>query len=161
MKKKRDKKYSGPKYVARNPALTFFGGMSDQHAGPLQATKLLNHTAMSNMVRGVGDYNDWFRLNSAINMALVMSEQGIGAEYQGEFVAASMAMLACVRRGAKTDRYLFTGPEIQAMNTALDSHDAQCTCVRFIDIDRAEKEVERRLRNRINVMKIEEEMEPA
>ena len=156
MKKPRNKKYAGPKYVAQNPMRTFLGGMSDTHAGPLQMTKLANHTAMSNMARGVGDYNDWFRLNSAINMALVMSEQGIGAEYTQEFVAASHAMLACVRRATKTERYLFTGDEIQAMNTALDSHDAQCTCVRFIDIDRAEKEVVRRLTNRINVMKIEE-----
>lgn len=154
--KKRTKKYAGPKYIAKNPMVTFFGGMSDQHAQHLQTTLLANHTAMANMARGVGDAHDWDRLNGAINMALVMTEQGIGAEYRDEFKAASQAMLACVRRALKTDRYVFTGDELKAMNTALDSHDAQMTCIRAIDVDRAAAEVMRRLQHRVNVASIHE-----
>jgi hypothetical protein len=156
MKKPRTKKYAGPKYVAKNPMITFFGGMSAQHAQHLQSTLLTNHTAMSNMARGVGDENDWDRLNGAVNMSLVMSEQGIGAEYTEEFKAASYAMLACIRRALKTGRYLFTGEELKAMNEAMDSHDAQLTCIRAIDVDRAANEVIRRLAHRINVASIHE-----
>jgi len=153
---KRRKKYQGPKYISKNPMTTFFGGMSDQHATHLQSTLLTNHTAMSNMARGVGDEHDWDRLNGAINMALVMTEQGIGPEYRDEFKAASQAMLACVRRALKTNRYLFTGEELQAMNTALSSHDAQMTCIRSIDVERAANEVMRRLTHRVNVASIHE-----
>lgn len=150
------KKYQGPKYVSRNPMSTFFGGMSDTHAGPLQSTKLQNHTAMSNMARGVGDAHDWDRLNGAVNMALVMCEQGIGRELQGDFIAARETMLSCIHRAQRTERYLFTGPEIQVMNEALSSHDAQITNVRAIDIDRAAAEVIRRLSGKINVASIHE-----
>lgn len=154
MKKKRNKSYQGPKYVAKNPAVTFFGGMSDQHAKHLQTTLLANHTALSNMARGVGDAYDWDRLNGAINMALVMCEQGIGAEYRDQFIDAREAMLSCVRRAHKTERYLFTGDELRAMNEAMGSHDAQMTCIRAIDVDRAAAEVVRRLSNKINVASI-------
>lgn len=150
------KKYQGPKYVARNTMVTFFGGMSDTHAQHLQVTKLSNHTAMSNMARGVGDAHDWDRLNGAINMALVMCGQGVGLEYRDVLLAARDAMLTCVRRAKATQRFLFTGDELRAMNEALDAHDLQITCVRAIDIDRAAAEVIRRQTHRINVASIHE-----
>lgn len=153
---KKPRKQYKPKYVSVNPMKTFFGGMSDTHAKHLQDTKLINHMAMSNMARGVGDAEDWNRLNGAVNMALVFSEQGIGSEYNSEFIAARDAMLSCVRRAHRTDRYGFTGDELKAMNTMLDSHHAQLTCVRAIDIDRAANEVIRRQKHRINIASIHE-----
>lgn len=53
--KKRSKRYQGPKYIAKNPMVTFFGGMSDTHAEHLQTTNLVNHAAMQAMVQGRGD----------------------------------------------------------------------------------------------------------
>jgi len=154
MKKKRNKSYQGPKYVAKNPALTFFGGMSDTHVDSLQSTLIKNHVAMAAMAQGIGNHESWNRVNGAINMALVMCEQGIGNEYVGEFKSARDAMLACVLRAKKTERYLFTGDELQTMNAAMSSHDAQVTCCRYIDIARAAEEVCRRLSHNINVASI-------
>lgn len=150
------KPYRGPKYVTKNPMKTFSGGMSDTHAQHLQNTLLVNATAMSNMARGVGDYDSWYRLNGAVNVGIVMTEQGIGPEFRDDFIAATSAMLSCVRRALKTGRYVFTGDELKAMNAALADHEAQLTNVRAIDLERAAKEVERRLTHRINVAKIEE-----
>jgi len=151
MKKPRNKKYQGPKYVARNPAVTFFGGMSDQHVESLHSTLIKNHQAMAAIAQGRGDPEAWNRVNGAINMALVFCEQGIGNEYVEEFKDARDVMLACVLRAKKTQRYLFTGDELQTMNAAMSSHDAQVTCCRYIDVARAAEEVCRRLSHRINV----------
>lgn len=151
MVKKRNKKYGGPKYVARNPMITFFGGMSGQHAKHLQSTKLGNHTALSNMARGVGDMADWQHLVGAINCATVMCEHGIGLEFHEHMVAARDALLACGKRAYRNgNRFLFAGAELRALNEAIDCHDAQLENVRAKDIDRAANEVQRRLTHRIN-----------
>lgn len=150
MKKKRDKKYAGPKRVVPNNIAAFFGGMSDTHAEHLQRTKLSIHVAMSNIVRGVGEPFDWDDVNGAISMALVMAEMGIGNEYQREFIVARDALIQCVIRYHKTGKFGFSGDELQAMNAAISSHEAQMTCVRGVDVDRAASEVNRRLRHHIN-----------
>lgn len=149
--KKRTKRYAGPKYVAKNPMITFLGGMSGQHYAHLQNTLLANHTAMSNMARGVGDKNDWDRLVGAMNIALIMTEQGIGPEYEATMVAAREALVDCGKRAVKNHhRFIFNGDELQALNEAMDAHDLQLKSVRAIDVDKAAQEVERRLRHRIN-----------
>lgn len=149
--KKRNKAYAGPKYVARNPLVTFFGGMGGQHYEHLQNTLLINHTALSNMARGVGDKEDWERLVGAMNCAIIMTEQGIGPEYEADVVAAREALIACGKRAVKNNhRFIFTGDELKVMNQALDVHDLQLKSVRAIDVDKAAAEVERRLRHRIN-----------
>lgn len=150
-KKKRNKPYAGPKYVARNPLVTFFGGMGGQHYAHLQDTLLINHTAMSNMARGVGDYQDWERLRGAMNFAIVLCEQGIGPEYNADLIAGREALLACGIRAAKNEhRFVFTGDELRDMNKAIEVHDLQLGSIRAIDLDRAAQEVDRRLTHRIN-----------
>lgn len=157
------KPYRGPKYVASNPMVTFFGGMSDTHAPHLQSTQLVNHAAMQAMTQGRGDKDQWDRLVGAINIAIVMCEQGIGPEFREPLVAACEALLQCGVRSVKTGRFLFTGDELQAMNEALDCHDAQLTNIRAIDVDRAAAEVIRRLNHRINSTSVDKELakEPA
>lgn len=150
MKKKRDKKYGGPKRIVPNNISAFFGGMSDTHAEYLQRTKLSIHVAMSNIVRGVGEPFDWDDVNQAISMALVMSEQGIGANYVEEFKRGRDALIYCVERYKRTGKFGFTGDELKALNEAISCHEAQMTCVRGIDVDRAANEVCRRLKNHIN-----------
>ena len=157
--KKRTKRYSGPKYIAKNPMVTFFGGMSDTHRSHLQATQLVNHAAMQAMTQGRGDKDQWDRLVGAINIALVMCEQGIGNEFRDDLNAAREAPLECGKRGAKTGRFVFTGDELRAMNEAMDCHDAQLTNVRAIDVDRAADEVIRRLNHRINSTSVMKELE--
>lgn len=155
MKKPRTKKYV-PKRVSTNPIYGFFGNMSHNHYGSLQDTLIANHTALSNIARGVGDAHDWNRLNGAVNMALVMCESGFGGEHYDAFIAGRDAMLAMVRRAIGTERYIFKGDELRALNECMDAHDAQLACVRSIDVDNAAKEVERRVRHRINVASIHE-----
>lgn len=164
--KKRTKKYGGPKYIARNPMETFFGGMSGVHAEHLQKTNLINHAAMQAMVQGRGSKEMWDRLVGAINIAIVLCEQGVGPEYREQLVAGMQALLDCGVRSVKKDRFAFTGDELRIMNEALDIHDAQLVNIRAIDVDRAAAEVVRRLNHRINSTSVmakirEEEAEAA
>lgn len=157
--KKRNKKYTGPKYVAKNPMITFMGGMSGQHAEHLQNLKLANHIALSNLARGVGDKDDWDKIVGAINMAIVMCESGIGAEFRSTMEAGREALLTCGKRAVKNNhRFLFTGDELKVMNEAIECHNAQVENVRAIDIDRAANEVIRRVNYRINSTSVVKEL---
>lgn len=154
MTKKRTKKYSGPKYVSNNPMSTFFGGLSGDHMPHLQRTLTVNHLALSSIVQGKGTRDDFDRLVGAINMANVLCEQGIGNEFREITIAARDALKQVGERSLVKGVFGFTGDELKAMNAAMECHDAQLENIRAIDIDRAADEVERRLRHRINTVRI-------
>lgn len=160
MKKSRNKKYQ-PKYVARNPMATFFGGMSGQHADELVKLNLLNHGAMVNICHGSGTRDDWDRLVGAINMGNILCERGIGDEYRQDMISARDALCECGKRIVKTGRVLFTGDELRAVNAGMAVHDAQLENVRAIDIDQAAAEVIRRVRHGINTTNVRAELAKA
>lgn len=147
--KKRNKKYQ-PKGTSSNP-LGIFGGMGDAHRDRLQGIQTTNHMAMADMAQGRGTREQWNRIVGAINMANVMCEMGIGDEFRQVTIAARDALLAIGMRAVRNeDRFVFTGPELQTVNEALDCHDAQLENSRSIDIDRAADTVAHRVRHRIN-----------
>lgn len=150
MKKTRNKKYPGPKRIVPNTITAFFGGMSHQHAAHLQDTLIALHISMSKLVRGVGDEIDWNNVNQAVNMGLIMAEQGIGAEHTEALIAGRDAMVTSVLRYHERKRFGFTGGELTARNAAIDCHDAQMTCIRAVDVDRAVQELNRRLKHKVN-----------
>ncbi len=96
--KKQRKRYQGPKYVAKNPMLTFLGGMSDQHREEAQKIAYKTHSAMVSLCHGSGTKEDWDRVVGAINMANVMCEQGIGNEFRESTIAARDALLEVGKR---------------------------------------------------------------
>lgn len=149
-KPKRLKKYQGPKYVARNPMHTFFGGMSGAHMDEAKLLLTKNAAAMQAIVQGRADREHWNQLTGAINMAAVMCEQGIGPEYRLDILAARDAMLEVGKRAMGNERFVFKGDEMSVLNEFMEIHEAQVSAVRAIDIDRAAAEVIRRVRNRIN-----------
>lgn len=147
--KKRNKAYK-PKYVAKNPMATFLGGMSGEHAEQLRILRIRNHSALVNICHGSGTPDDWDMLVHAINVGNVLCERGIGDEYRQDMLAARDALEACGKRIVKSGRVLLTGDELQALNAGMAAHDTQLENVRYLDIDQADAEVSRRVRNRIN-----------
>lgn len=147
-KKPRNKKYV-PKGTSNN-LLSIFGGMGVAHHGHLRANQVKTHAAMQALTQGRGTREDWKRIAGVLNVAGVMSEQGIGAEFQQTFISAQDMMLALGKRAARNgERFLFAGAEMQTINEALECHDAQLQNSRAIDVDRAADEVMRRERSRI------------
>jgi hypothetical protein len=155
--KKRNKPYH-PKYVASNPLSTFFGGMSATHIEHLRSLQIKNHLAMTDLAQGRGTKADWDLIVGAINISNVMCEQGIGDEFRFETIDARDALLEVGKRFMRTGKFVFTGDELQAVNRALECHDAQLENVRAIDVDRAANEVVRRVRHRINSTSVMREM---
>lgn len=157
--KKRNKKYSGPKYVARNVMETFFGGMGHTHIDHLRTLQVKNHLALSEMMQGRGNREQFNLIVGAINIGNVMCEQGIGDEYRQIMLAARDAMLEVGKRAMRNgERFGFTGAELCAVRDALETHDAQLENVRSIDVDRAAAEVERRVRHKINSTSVKAEI---
>lgn len=150
MKKPRNKKYQGPKYVARNVLTTVFGGMGGDHAEHLRLIQIRNHKALADMAQGAGTREGWDLLVGAINMANVMCEQGIGDEFRQTTIAARDALLEVGKRIIKLDRVIMKGDELNAIREALECHDAQLENIRAIDVERASREVDRRVRHHIN-----------
>lgn len=158
MKKPRNKKYR-PKGTSIN-ILSIFGGMGDTHRDHLRRVQVQNHMAMAEMAQGRGTRAQWNRIVGAINIANVLCEQGIGNEFRAATIAARDALLAVGKRGVQNeDRFVFTGPELRAVNDALDAHDAQLENSRAIDIDLAAATVAHRVRHRINSTSVMREIQ--
>lgn len=146
------------KYVAKNPMLTFFGGMSNQHADELRILNIKNHGALAAIAQGNGTRDDWDVVVHAINVGNILCERGIGNEYRQDMIAARDALCECGKRIVKTGRVLFTGDELRAVNAGMAAHDAQLENVRAIDIDQAAAEVIRRVRHGINTTNVRAEL---
>lgn len=149
MKKRRNKPYV-PKYVARNVLTAIFGGMSGDHIEHLRLIQIRSHKALADMAQGAGTREGWDLLVGAINMANVMCEQGIGNEFRAQTIAARDSLLEVGKRIIKLDRVILKGDELTAIREALECHDAQLENVRAIDVERACREVDRRVRHHIN-----------
>lgn len=156
--KKRNKKYV-PKYVARNPMLTFFGGMSDYHREEAQEIMAKNHMAMVRLATGAGERDDWDRIVGCINMANVMCEQGIGNEFRQHTIEARDALCEVGKRFYAIGKFILKGDELTTLNEALACHDAQVENCRYIDVERAANEVVRRIHHGINSTNVKAEMQ--
>ena len=157
MKKRRNKPYR-PKYVARNVLTTVFGGMSGDHIEHLRLIQIRSHKALADMAQGAGTREGWDLLVGAINMANVMCEQKIGNEFREQTIAARDALLEVGKRILKIDRVILKGDELSAIREGLACHDAQLENVRAIDVERACREVDRRVRHNINSTSVVREL---
>ena len=88
---------------------------------PIITVRIKNHDALGQCCKGFANFQYVDTLVAAFNMSEALIGLGIGAEYADEIRAAQDAIYAMVRR----PRMLFTGPEINAVNLAMDIHDAQ------------------------------------
>lgn len=87
-----------------------------------------NHSAMGEIVQGRGTKAHMDVLIAAMNMAeaLYRVRDTLGRDWATEIRAGQDALFNMAQRGvSKGNRFVFTGPEIQAVNAVLEIHDAQ------------------------------------
>ena len=89
--------------------------------GPILACRIKNHDALTSAATGSASEADVGTLLAALNVAAAIAGLGIGTEYWAEIKSASLAL----GRMSQRSRLVFTGPELTAMNLAMDVHDAQ------------------------------------
>lgn len=129
------------------------------HAGI--ALKIKNHDALTNITQGRGTRDDIDLVIAAMNVAEAMAMMGHGSDWRPEINAAQEAIYNMGKRGLKNDnRFLFTGPEMQAVNLGMDVHDAQLDDCTVKQLEDALKIVDREIRYKRAKMIREEECSP-
>lgn len=147
MKKK--SKYK-PKPVRMDNMAWVTGGML-----PVTAAKqamlhlgIKNHGALTSLVQGTGVRDDAVVLRNAFITARAMAMLDIGKEYRPDLDKAQVTIGELIARGDSTGRYLFKGPEIQAVNLGMEIHEAQlqiCTIAKLEEAIMLAKNVVSRL----------------
>jgi hypothetical protein len=89
--------------------------------------RMKNHASLEEITKGRANKGHVDIMIVALNMteALAMVREDLGADWRTEIRAAQDALFAMAQRGVATGRWLFTGPELQAINLAMELHDAQ------------------------------------
>jgi hypothetical protein len=100
--------------------------------------RIKNHVAMDELRKGVATKDDVDILIGAFNMMEGFVRLGIGNDWADEVRAGQDALLAIARRGVKRDmRFVATGLELQALNLAMEIHDAQLDACNVRQLERA------------------------
>jgi hypothetical protein len=112
------------------------------------ALRARNHGAMFAMVNGTADRDVASDLMGAINMAQALTglDKRFGRDWKPELDAAHAAIKTMCDRGVKRGRFLFTGEELNAVNTFMAVHDAQLDTATVQDLDRAIATVNKTIR---------------
>lgn len=103
-------------------------------ADAMMVLKTQNHGALANLAKGVGDQDDVAMITYFLITTASLAEIGMGRDWLPEITQAQAALSSLTERGARTGRFVFTGPELTAVNLAMDVHDAQidgCTIAQF------------------------------
>lgn len=109
---------------------------------PLDDTQVLDITlhariAFQAMRSSKSNEENWVAVATALNMACVLCEIGVGAEYRADLIPALEACWRVKMRAARTGSWAFDGAGMQAVAFGLELHDEQvkvanCRQVRFV-----------------------------
>lgn len=88
--------------------------------------RIKNHVAIDQLRKGEANKEDIDIIIGAFNMMEGFGRMGIGTDWVEEIRVGQDALLAVARRGVRRDmRFVATGPELTAINLAMEIHDAQ------------------------------------
>jgi hypothetical protein len=124
MKKKSKYKPKGIRLDALNWVLSGLKPVS-QVGDALLVLKAKNHSALTEVVQGRGNRDQIDVLIAALNMCEAYAIHGKGKDWLPEIKEAQDALYEMASRGLEKEKFLFRGPEMQAVNLAMDVHDAQ------------------------------------
>ena len=101
--------------------------------------RMKNHASLEEITKGRANKGHVDIMIVALNMteALAMVREDLGADWRGEIRAAQDALFAMAQRGVATGRWLFTGPELTAVNLAMELHDAQLDACTVDELQKA------------------------
>lgn len=124
MRKKSNYKPKGVRLDALNWVLAGLKPIS-QVGDALTVLKAKNHSALTEVVQGRGNRDQLDVLIAAMNMTEAYAIHGKGKDWLPEIKEGQDAIYDMACRGLETDKFLFRGPEMQAVNLAMEIHDAQ------------------------------------
>ena len=112
--------------------------------------KIKNHQALFDITHGDGNRDQVDVLIAAMNMAeaLYNINAALGKDYAAEIKAGQDAIYTMARRGVAKGKFLFTGPELQAMNLGMEIHDAQLEQCTIAELEQGIKFVYEAIKHR-------------
>jgi hypothetical protein len=128
-----------PKHVLANPVGYVLESLSpvNSHASFMLDLKIKNHGAMDALTKGVAGRADIDTLISMVNMTEAFARLGFGRDY-GDVVRDGLQALRDVgKRGVASGSFVLKASEMNALNSAMELHDAQMDVVTLKDMDRA------------------------
>lgn len=101
--------------------------------------QIKTHAALVDVTQGRGTRQQVDVLIAAMNVAeaLYRVNSALGEQYASDIREAQDALYAMSVRGLSRQRFVFTGPELQAMNTGMDIHDAQLNACTIAELEKA------------------------
>lgn len=124
MRKKSNYKPKGVRLDAVNWVLSGLKSVASV-GDALVVLKAKNHSALTEVVQGRGNRSQIDLLIAALNMCEAYAIHGKGSDWKDEINAAQDALYDMALRGVNTEKFLFRGPEMQAVNLAMEIHDVQ------------------------------------
>lgn len=140
-----------PRQVFPDPVSWVINGLKPMSAhSEAIGLKIKNHQALFDVTHGDGNKDQVDVLIAAMNMAeaLYLVNPDLGKQYAAEVKAAQDAIYNMARRGVTKGKFLFTGPEMQAMNTGMEVHDAQLDACTVGELESAVKFVYEAIKHR-------------
>ena len=128
-----------PKHVLANPLAYVLESISPvaSQKGYLLSLKVRNHAAMTQLTTGVATRDDIEALIAMANMTEALSRLGFGEDYNAETIAGLDALHDVASRGVETSKFILRAPEMAALNTLIELHDAQLDVITVKDMENA------------------------
>lgn len=137
-----------PVRVIRNPVKFVLDGFVPMSSmtEDVQRLRTKNHGALALITQGKATRTDVDTLIAAVNMAVAIKDtSGFGKDYEKELDDMHTSVYCMARRGLETDRFVFTGPELQAVNLGMEVYDAQIDVCTIQEIEKACRYVKQRI----------------
>lgn len=99
--------------------------------------RIKNHIAIEALRKGEATIDDMDAIINAFNVTEALAIKGIGADYRAEIKAGQDAVYSIGTRSAVKGRYVLTGPELSAINTTMEVHDAQLDICTVAELEEA------------------------
>jgi len=111
--------------------------------------RIKNHDCLNNIRLGVASKEDIDKVIGVLNMTEALCMMGKGRDWSPEVAAAQDAILEVARKGVSRDmKFVVSGPQLQALNLAMEIHDAQLDACTVQEVERALELVYEVIRNK-------------
>lgn len=123
---KKQSKYK-PKHIRVDTLSWVISGFKKVADVPDAGTKLMlkNHVSFDEIREGRGDTGHVDNLITMLNMCEALAKRQLGNDWIDEIKEAQDAIYHMAQRGVSGKSFIFTGQELQAVQTILELHDEQ------------------------------------
>ena len=128
-----------PKHVLSNPVGYVLESISPvaSHTAFMLDLKIKNHGALETLTKGKAKHTDIDTLIAMVNMTEAFARLGFGQDYSDVVRDGLQALRDVGKRGVVSGSFVLKAHEMNALNSAMELHDAQMDVVTLKDMDAA------------------------